>query len=166
MVFAILQAVWGASTSLSEEIEGKTALTVLSKPIGRRQFVLGKFLGISWTLVVMFVLLGVWLLIIVAYKPIYDARETANTDPTWQECHMETMRTVPGLVLAFMESVVFAAISVAIATRLPFLANFVICFAIYAFGHLTPLMVQSGEGQLEMVNFMARFIATLATGIG
>ena len=161
MVFAIFQAVWGASNSVSAEIEGRTAMTVLSKPIGRRQFVIGKFLGISWTSAVMFILLGLWLLIIVAYKPIYDARETANTAPTWQVCHAEMVRTVPGLVLAFFEALVFAAIGVAISTRLPLLANLVICFSIYAFGHLTPLLVQSGEMQFENVRFMAQFIATV-----
>jgi hypothetical protein len=161
MVFAIFHAVWAASNSVAEEIEGRTAITVLSKPIGRRQFILGKFLGISWTSAVMFILLGVWFLIIVAYKPIYDARETANVDPSWQACHVEVARTVPGLILAFFETLVFTAISVAISTRLPLLANLVICFAIYAFGHLTPLLVQAGEGKFEGVKFVAQFIATV-----
>ena len=48
MVLAILVAVWTASVSVADEIEGRTALTLLSKPISRRQFVLGKFLGIVW----------------------------------------------------------------------------------------------------------------------
>ncbi len=161
MVFAIIHAVWAASTSVADEIEGKTALTVLSKPIGRRQFILGKFFGIGWSTAVIFVLLGVWLLIIVAYKPIYDARESANTDPTWQECHLEMVRTVPGLFLAYLETLVFAALGVAISTRLPMLANILICFTIYAFGHLTPLLVQGAEGQFVNVRFVARFIATL-----
>ena len=161
MVFAIFHAIWAASNSVAEEIEGRTALTVLSKPIGRREFILGKFFGISWSTAVLFVLLGVWLLVIVAYKPIYDARESANTSPTWQECHLEMVRTVPGLFLAYLETLVFAALGVAISTRLPMLANIMICFAIYAFGHLTPLLVQGSTGQLENVAFVARFIATI-----
>ena len=48
MVLAILVAVWTASVSVADEIEGRTALTLLSKPISRREFVLGKFLGITW----------------------------------------------------------------------------------------------------------------------
>ena len=161
MVFAIFHAVWAASTSVADEIEGKTALTVLSKPIGRRQFILGKFCGISWSSAIIFIILGVWLLGWVAYKPIYDARETANTDPTWQECHLEMVRTVPGLFLAYLETVVFVAIGVAISTRLSMLANVMICFAVYAFGHLTPLLVQGAEGRFENVTFVARFIATV-----
>ncbi|MEM8679976.1 MAG: ABC transporter permease, partial [Planctomycetota bacterium] len=161
MIFTIIQAVWAASNSVADEIDGKTAMTVLSKPIGRRQFILGKFLGISWTSFAMFVILGAWLVLIVAYKPIYDARETANTDPTWQACQIEVVRTIPGLALAFMETLIFVSISIAISTRLPLLANVMICFVIYAFGHLTPLLVQEGESQFETVKFFARFIATV-----
>ena len=55
MVLAILVALWTASVSVADEIEGRTALTLLSKPISRRQFVIGKFLGIVWPIVLMFV---------------------------------------------------------------------------------------------------------------
>ncbi len=161
MLFSIFQAVWGASGSVADEIEGKTAMTVLSKPIGRAQFILGKFLGISWASAVLFVILGIWLVVLVAYKPIYDARETSNVAPVWQETHTEMVKLVPGLLLSFLETLVFVAISVAISTRLPLLANISICFAIYAFGHLVPLLVQAGEGNLETVKFVAQFIATV-----
>jgi ABC-type transport system involved in multi-copper enzyme maturation permease subunit len=161
MILGIVQAVWAASTSISDEIEGRTALTVLSKPIGRRSFIFGKFLGIIWTVVLLFVVLGTVLLIVVAYKPIYDARESVTQDITWQLCHMEMIYTVPGLVLAFMETVVLAALSVAISTRLPLLANFVICFTIYLLGHLIPLIVQSSASQFEFVQFFGQLIGTI-----
>lgn len=162
MVFCILEAIWAASTSVSEELEGRTALTVLSKPIGRREFILGKFAGIVWTVAVMFIILGVVFLVSVAYKPIYDARETASLEPPWQVCYLEMIRTVPGLVLAFLETVVMASISVAISTRLPMLANFLICFSIYVAGHLTPTIVQSSFGQrFEPVQFVGQLIAVV-----
>lgn len=161
MVFAIVQAVWAASTSISEEVEGRTALTVLSKPITRRDFIIGKYLGILWTVAVMFVILGVVFLAVVAYKPIYDARETSKEDPTWQQCHAEMTGIVPGLVLSYMETGVLAALSVAISTRLAMLANFVISFAIYVLGHLTPMLVQSKANEFEIVRFFGRFISTI-----
>ena len=49
LVLCILQSVWAASTSVADEVEGKTALTVLSKPVSRRDFILGKFVGIAWS---------------------------------------------------------------------------------------------------------------------
>jgi hypothetical protein len=161
MVLAIITCLWAASNSISEEIEGRTALTVLSKPIGRRQFILGKFSGIIWVAAVMFLLLGLWFLITVAYKPLYDARETANTDPDWRTCFEEMAQTAPGLALGFFETVVLASISVAISTRLPMLANFIICISIYALGHLTPMLVKSSVGSFEGVVFVARLLATV-----
>lgn len=161
MVLCIIQAVWAAGTSVSDEIDGRTALTVLSKPIGRRSFIIGKYFGIGWTVAVMFIVLGLVLLVVVAYKPIYDARESADVDPTWQLCHYEMIAVVPGLVLAFMETLVLSALSVAISTRLPMLGNFVICFTIYVLGHLTPLLVQTTDTAFEPVAFVASFLATV-----
>src|SRR5262249_32663028 len=83
-VLSILVALWSASVSVADEIEGRTALTLLSKPISRRQFVLGKFTGIVWPVFLMYVVLGAWMLIWVSYKVVYDARETSNPEPTWQ----------------------------------------------------------------------------------
>jgi ABC-type transport system involved in multi-copper enzyme maturation permease subunit len=161
MILAILVALWTASVSVADEIEGRTALTVLSKPISRRQFILGKFAGIVWPILLIFIVLGAILLVTVSYKVVYDSRETANPDPTWQQCYGEMVSTVPGLGLAFLETVVLASISVAISTRLPMLPNLVICGAIYVLGHLGPLIVQSSAGQLEYVAFIGRLIAVV-----
>jgi ABC-type transport system involved in multi-copper enzyme maturation permease subunit len=162
-VLCVILAVWAASNSIADEIEGKTALTVLSKPLRRRSFILGKYLGIVWTVLIVFVILGGFLLLIVAYKPIYDAKESSAESPVWQVCHFEMIGVVPGLVLAFMETCILAAISVAISTRLPMLANFIISFSVYVVGHLTPLLVQSSvEGRaFEAVVFVAQLLSTV-----
>jgi ABC-type transport system involved in multi-copper enzyme maturation permease subunit len=165
LVFCLLQAFWTASSSVADEIDGKTALTVLSKPVSRRDFVLGKFVGIAWLLAAMFAVYSVVYFLGVAYKPIYDAREggSAPTEVTWQLCFSQVVSVMPGVALIFMESLVLAAISVAISTRLPMLANFSICFAIYVLGHLTPLLIQSQAAQdvYAPVLFMAKLIGTL-----
>jgi len=163
MVLCIFQAIWAAGTSISEEIEGRTALTVLSKPIGRRSFIIGKYMGIFWTVAVMFCVLGLVLLVTVAYKPIYDARETSNSEPIWQLCMLEMTSVVPGLVLGFMETCVLAAISVAISTRLSMMANFIISFSIYVLGNLAPVLVQNAvvNELFEPVVFFAQLISTI-----
>ncbi|MEE8451531.1 MAG: ABC transporter permease subunit [Thermoguttaceae bacterium] len=160
-VLAIVVALWAASTSVAAEIEGRTALTVLSKPISRWQFILGKFSGITWTVVVLFVVLGCVFLLTVAYKPIHDSREMTEDMPSWQICHLEMVGAVPGLVLGLMETVVLAALSVAISTRLSLLGNFSICSSVYVLGHLTPLIVKSSLGQLEPVAFVGQLLATI-----
>lgn len=163
LVFSIFMAVWAASKSIAEEIEGRTALTVLSKPVGRRQFIVGKFLGIAWAVGLLFVILGVWFLCCVAYKPVYDAVETSQGEIPWTICFEETVRIVPGLVLAYFETLIFVAISVVISTRLPIMANLMICLIIYVLGHLTPLLVQSSVAaeSFETVVFVGRLLAVI-----
>jgi ABC-type transport system involved in multi-copper enzyme maturation permease subunit len=162
LVLAIAQAVWASSNSIADEIEGKTALTVLSKPLGRRDFILGKFLGISWTVGLMFVILGGLCLATVAYKSIYDFRESSkDQEITWQICFQEMNGIVPGLALSLLETLLLAAISVAISTRLPLVANFSITAVVYVLGHLTPLIVQSSELRFTPVKFIGQLIAVI-----
>lgn len=185
LVVCLFQAAWSASTSVADEIEGKTALTVLSKPVGRRDFILGKFIGIGWAVGLQLVILGLVMLITVAYKPVYENREggqssqtsrnvnDASYDPiadakvaqdaTWQLCFYEMNGAIPGLVLVFMEVLVMAAMSVAISTRLPWVPNLLICATIYVLGHLTPLLVQSQvvSDQLPPVIFLSQLIAAV-----
>ena len=160
-VLAILMALWTASVSVAEEIEGRTALTVLSKPVGRRQFIFGKFLGIVWPIVLMFIILGAIFLLTVSLKVVYDARESSKLAPEWQQCFEEVIRIVPGLVLAFFEAVVMAAISVAISTRLPMLPNLIVCGSVYVLGHLGPLIANSSAGENVFVKFFGRLISVM-----
>lgn len=158
-VLAIFLAVWAASKSVAEEIEGRTALTVLSKPIGRRQFILGKFSGISLMVGLMFILLGVWFIAWTSYKPIYDGKESVTGMVEWQIAFGHGIGMIPALFLVFLEVIIFVAISVAISTRLGILPNFLICFSIYVLGHLTPLIVQSSYGDFAIVQTFANLIA-------
>ncbi len=160
MILSLLVAVYAAGTSVAEEIDGRTALTVLSKPVSRRQFVFGKFMGILWVVLLVFVILGILFLFLISYKVVYDARETTNPEPLWQDCYLEMVNTVPGLTLVFMETVVLTALSVAISTRLPLLPNFIIMFSVYVLGHLTPLIVHSALlKEFEPVIFVGWLIA-------
>ncbi len=162
MVLGIIFALWTSSTSIADEIDGKTALTLLSKPISRRQFIIGKFFGIVWPLALMFIVLGAVLLIVVSYKCVYDARETSNPTPDWQYCYSTMISTVPGLVLNFLEAVVLTAISVAISTRLSMLPNLIICGSIYVIGNLVPQIVNAADAEdLAFVQFTGNFIAVL-----
>ncbi len=161
-VLGIFLAIWAASKSIAEEIEGRTALTVLSKPIGRIQFVLGKFLGIASAVGFLILLLGLWFTIWTAYKPIYDTVEIAERIFDWKICLAYVVANIPALALIFMECIIFVSISVAISTRVGILPNFLICFSIYVLGHLTASLVASKEvGGIEQVAFVGRLISII-----
>jgi ABC-type transport system involved in multi-copper enzyme maturation permease subunit len=180
--------------SISEEIEGRTAVTLMSKPVSRRQFLLGKFLGILLAGVAMTVLLGWcfdWLLL---YKRWYD-----KVDPeilpspvssyvySWVNATgvpdfvrgaelwaIEAGRALPGLVLGFCHVMVLLAVAVSLATRLPMIVNLVICLGVYFGGHLTPVLVgiagdrsraDGGSAVSQMLLFMAQLFNTLLPGL-
>src|SRR5207249_11086729 len=58
MALAVIFGVFTASISISEEIEGRTAVTLMSKPLSRRQFLIGKYLGTLLACLIMTLLLG------------------------------------------------------------------------------------------------------------
>lgn len=157
----VMLAVWTASTSIAAEIEGKTAMTLLSKPINRRQFIVGKYVGIIHCVMWLLVPIVLAFLALIYYKVGYDAKEMSEEYPQHAERMYAVFLIIPGIFLIFLEICVIAAISVAISTRLPMIVNIISCFAIYIIGHLTPVLVQTGVIKIEIVSFMARLIATV-----
>jgi len=160
-VLALLVVVWTASVSVAEEIEGRTSLTVLSKPLTRPQFILGKFTGLVLVALLVFMILGTVLLATTSLKVVYDAREGSKLDPIWRDCADEMITVVPGLVLSLLETILLAAVSLAVSTRLGIVPNLIICFTVYALGHLVPLIVQSSVGKIAIVRFVGQLFATI-----
>jgi ABC-type transport system involved in multi-copper enzyme maturation permease subunit len=180
LISCLLLAVWTASTGISAEIEGKTTMTLLSKPLNRRQFIIGKYVGILQAVLMLLVPLSLVFLSLIYYKVGYDAREASQEVPemfnwvsvSWLPFELptpvdrrwfSTTLILPGLLLIFFEAAILTAISVAIATRAPMVVNIVTCLAVYIVGHLAPVLVHvSTENQvLENVQFVARLIATI-----
>ncbi|HET6426400.1 MAG TPA: ABC transporter permease subunit [Planctomycetaceae bacterium] len=164
LIAGILISIWTASTSIADEIEGKTAMTLLSKPVNRRQFVLGKYVGIMQAVLWFMIPASLVFLYLVYFKVGYDAKESSLDPPTIAAKLSEMIQIVPGLLLIFLEISVLTALSVAISTRMPMVVNLTTMLAIFVVGHLTPILVQSGdlrERRLEPVEFVAKLIATV-----
>ncbi len=160
-VLSILLASWTASVSINDELEGRTALTLLSKPLTRRQFIIGKFLGILFPVAVLLIVLGTVFFSTLSYKVAYDARETGQAEVTVEQCQKPIAEIAPAMALTFMETMIFTSISVAIATRLAMQANLALCFTIYVLGHLMPLLAGASIGQQEQVAFFANLLSAI-----
>lgn len=172
LIASLLLAVWTASISVADEIEGKTAMTLLSKPINRRQFVLGKYMGIVQGALLLALILGLILLVATYFKFGYDQKETGQEVapylnwngwvPLLVPARFEAaVQILPALALIVFEVAAMTAVSVAISTRAPMLVNMVTCFAIFVIGHLTPVLVQSSfeGGAIVFVRFVAQLLA-------
>ena len=172
MLAAALFGVLAAAISIAEEIEGRTAITVMSKPINRRQFLIGKFLGILMACAAMSLVLGLNLNAALKVMPEFDKSSGDVVDPMPTQANESVVpvvskllpsgpaRTVAegagmwfgesfahtfGIALGFGQVMILVAIATALATRLPFIVNLVVCLIIYFLGHLAPVVVRVTE---------------------
>ena len=176
LICTLLLSIWTASMSVAEEIEGKTAMTLLSKPITRREFIIGKYVGIVQSVLLMTMLIGVCFVALTYLKVNYDAKESSQEPmllvdwqrvgpfnipfPNKERWHV-TAQIIPGLALIFLEAAVLTSVSVVVSTRAPMLVNIVACFTIFVIGHLTPVLVATKLKGQVFVKFVAQLLATL-----
>ncbi|HWG43938.1 MAG TPA: ABC transporter permease subunit [Gemmataceae bacterium] len=164
MLVAVVFGALAASMSISEEIEGRTAVTLMSKPVSRRQFLLGKFLGIVLASSVLFALLGTYFEGVNLFTHWWDKMDPEPV-PLWVMATLEkwalpgeatdllrglglwthlTLDTVPGLILGFSQVMVLVAIAVSLATRVPMVVNLIVVLVVFFLAHLTPVLVSIG----------------------
>ncbi|MEM9081982.1 MAG: ABC transporter permease [Planctomycetota bacterium] len=72
---ATLLASFLATSVLTREIENKTALTVVSKPIGRPLFIIGKYLGVAAAIVIATTIMLVWFQLAIRHSVMSTARD-------------------------------------------------------------------------------------------
>jgi ABC-type transport system involved in multi-copper enzyme maturation permease subunit len=188
MLAPALFGVLEASMSVSDEIEGRTAVTVMSKPVSRRQFLLGKFSGLLLSALFMTVMLG-WLLIWVVLYGRWFTRMPAVPevpDPAWvgewaQSLYPassaadmihgiglwlnDALMALPQITIGFCQVMVLVAVAVALATRVPMVINLIVCLVVYYLGHLTPIMTEVTRTQYRLVYFVAQLFDTLMPGL-
>ncbi len=201
MLGAALFGVLAASISISEEIEGRTAVTLMSKPVNRRQFLIGKFLGILLACLVMSLIVS-WnlnyaLRAMREFDPINNNPDPTDVmgkpvdkvvDPMTFQAQRTVVpvfeRPVPslpgkavargcglwfsdtvahtlGVLLGFGQVMILVAIASALATRLSFVVNLVICLMTYFLGHLAPVVVNRTETSSGVGVGLVRFLAQL-----
>lgn len=168
LVAGLAVALFSASVSIADEIDGKTAITLLSKPIGRRDFIIGKFLGIMGAVLLLFLIVGAVYLTTVYMKIGYDARDGAGDVPSAAVRLETSLRMIPGIFLVYCQVTILCAVSVALSTRFPIHLNVVACVALYLVGHLSLVIVQAAETnqQFKGVAFVANVFKTVLPCLG
>ena len=79
LVAGLFLAVFAAGTVITEEIENKTVLTVLSKTVTRSTFILGKFFGITAAVLLAMYFLSLVLLMLIRNGVPQTARHESDT---------------------------------------------------------------------------------------
>ncbi len=146
----LLGGLLAAATGVAREVEGKTAHTVLAKPLGRWQFIVGKYLGTMGAVTVAATVLGVVFVACVYYRVGLDAGvlERAlvrggvgrQVEAFRARQVNQSLTVLPGLVLVLLQVGVLAALGTALSARFSVGASGALSLAAFVAGHLTVLL--------------------------
>jgi len=79
LVAGLFLAVFAAATVVTEEIENKTILTIVTKTVSRSAFVIGKFIGIAAAVLLAQYLLAIVLLMMIRHGVLQTASDRRDT---------------------------------------------------------------------------------------
>lgn len=199
MLAAVLFGVLAASISIHDEIEGRTAVTLMSKPVNRRQFLLGKYIGILFSAFALTLIVG-WVInwalyfqpgfnplddvvdpmptqVKTAITPTLERLGTGDSVLFWRGISgwsADALANSLGLVLGFGQLMVLLAIASALATRLPMVANVILCLIMFFLGHLAPvlknvsqeLQAKNPNTALYLVSFLTQLLDAVVPALG
>ena len=147
---------------VTQELEDRTAVTLLSKPLRRHEFLLGKYLGLLLSLLPGLLVLGCALLLTLwtmawPHLPFRDqtlvddvaAGSWAFTSAgrvVWSHfLQTQGASVVSGLLLSFLNGAVVAAVAVSLSAFLPVVVSVAATGFIFVFGNLSGYMLASVE---------------------
>ena len=131
--FGVLIAIFVGISLVSKEIDKKTIYTILSKPVPRYEFLLGKYLGLMLTLLVNTAVMVAGLFAVMVYlnAPV-------------------TLLLFEAIGFIFLELVVITAVGVLFSTFTSTTLSAIFTLAIYVVGHLSTDLKQFGA-QMDSV---------------
>jgi hypothetical protein len=153
LVLVLIATLFAASKSIYEEIEDRTMLTLMSKPVRRWEVLLGKYFGLIGAALVAVALMGAVLVLCTQYRIGPDNMLNTRTidDRELKQLHdlqsMHSAGLYPQLLLAWLQIAALTAISVAISTRVSLIVNLPVVILIYLAGNLTRFLDTAVEGR-------------------
>ncbi|MBQ0105376.1 MAG: ABC transporter permease subunit [Armatimonadetes bacterium] len=147
-IAGILIAVMNGVYMVPREIERKTIYTILSKPVNRWEFVVGKMLGSWLTLGAAIGLMGIVFLAVITFKAI--GMQSANTTSIAIQAGLQEASTASvqifdfnmlyGVILAYLQVVLLSSIIIMFSTFLTPTVNFFMGVAVYIVGSLITII--------------------------
>lgn len=119
-VFGLLVVVFVGSNMVRKEMDKGTITTILSKPVGRREYLLGKFLGLNLTLLSMLGIMGLLFLLMLFLAP-----------------GTFSFRFMSAFYLAFLELVLVNAVVIFFSTCVSSILAAVFTLGAFIIGHLS-----------------------------
>jgi len=129
-VFGMLVVVFVGSNMVRKEMDKGTILTILSKPVSRRQYLWGKFLGLGMTQISMIAIMGALFMLMTLVAP-----------------GDFSLRFVAAIYMALLEMVLITAVVVFFSTCVSPVLAAVFTLGTFAMGHLSESIRDFGAMQ-------------------
>jgi len=122
LVAGLFLSAFSAAGIVSREIENKTVLTVISKPVGRPLFLLGKFIGLAGALSLAFYLCGIVFLLTMRHKVMERASQDFDMPVIIFGCSAVLLTILIAAFCNYFYDMQFTSLSVALSVPMMTLA--------------------------------------------
>lgn len=137
--FNAITALFLGTTSFFKDVDRKVVYFVLSKPVSRAQFLLGKFFGLCLVLLLTSVILGIVYVGVIAY----ESGITASISPG-ASIVFDWMGLL-AIAMQFLEMALFLAFAIFVSTFSSSLLSIVYTSAIFFMGHIVSSLVTDAK---------------------
>ena len=154
---------------IPQEIERRTIYTILSKPVNRYEFIIGKYLGAIITLAINIGLMGLVFIAVVTLKamgaeaPAVSADAGAIAGAGMQHIGIFDINMVWGVVLIYLQFVVLTSVVLLFSTFFAPTVNFFMGAGVYMLGSITPMTKTLADRGSEAMNPIIKGIYSLAS---
>src|SRR5208282_4539118 len=168
LLLVLLATLFATSKSIYEEIEDRTMLTLMSKPVRRWEVMVGKYLGIilaaalGVAILGVVVVLGTWLRIPSDYLLNSNSLNDLVRQQVWDYRMMHISGLLPQLVLTWLQVSVLAAVGVALSTRFSLVVNLPTVILLYLAGNLTRFLFPIATGPLAGKSIVVQTLGKVA----
>ena len=131
LLFGVFIAIFVGVGLVYKEIERRTLYAILSKPIGRGQFLLGKYLGLNLTLLVNVVVMGIGVMLALLY-----------TQRAWDPL---AFKIWPAIVLIYCELLIVTAVALVFSSFSSPALSALLSFFVFIIGHFSNDLGALGE---------------------
>lgn len=167
LLLVLLQTLFATSRSIYDEIEDRTMLTLMSKPVKKWEVLVGKYLGIIASALMAVAVLGIVTIACLWWRLPTDYLLSTNTidDAVLKQIRdlrlMHTMGLIPSLLLLWLQVSVLAAIGVALSVRFSLVVNLPAVLLLYFAGNLTRFLYPLDANASVFTRGFAAVLSTL-----
>lgn len=163
----LIATLFATSKSIYEEIEDRTMLTLMSKPVRRWEVLIGKYLGIIASAAVGMAILGavlclcLWFRVPTDYQLSTRSVDEAEIRQIFDYRMMHVAGAIPSVVGLWLQVSVLAAVGVALSTRFSLVVNLPVVILLYIAGNLARFLDPAVAGRGPIARGFAGVLKTV-----